>query len=119
MVEGMIATVQLGIRAMVDAATHFLELVEPYRGYLIGAGAFGAILLLNQVIFRRYWKSYPTLAQYLAAHPQCDKAGGVVCDSCGTKALRAGVSGRGDIYRCSWCEVELFRIDRKVGGETV
>jgi hypothetical protein len=101
---------------MVDAAVHLRELVEPYSGYIIGAGALAAILLLNQMIFRHRWKSYPTLAQYLAAHPRCNGAEGVVCDRCGTKAARAGVSGRGDVYRCSWCDVELFRIDRKVEG---
>jgi hypothetical protein len=74
--------------------------------------------LLNQWTFRSRWKSYPTQAEYLATHPHSNRAGGVVCHDCGTTALRAGVSGRGGLYRCSWCETELFRIDR-VDGEHV
>jgi hypothetical protein len=104
---------------MSDAVAQFHAALGPYGGYLIAAGTFGAILLLNQLIFRHCWESYPTLAQYSADHPDCIRGGGVVCDKCGTKAARAGVSGRGDIYRCSWCEDELFRIDHKVEGEGV
>ena len=42
-----------------------------------------------------------------------------VCDRCGTKAARAGVSGRGSIYRCTWCDSELYRVDRGVEHEGV
>jgi hypothetical protein len=104
---------------MAATATHFLALLDPYSGYIIGFGALAAVLVLNQLIFRNRWKSYPTLAQYLAAHPECNRASGVVCDRCGTKAARAGVSGRGSIYRCTWCDSELYRVDRGVEHEGV
>lgn len=103
---------------MSDAVAQFHAALGAYSGYVIAAGAPAAVLLLNQVIFHHRWKSYPTLAQYSAAHPNCIRAEGVVCHGCGTKGARADVSGRGDIYRCSWCETELFRID-KVEGEGV
>ena len=84
----------------------------PYTGYIVAAAGFAAILLLNQWIYRRRWQSYPTLAQYLAAHPHCDAAKGVLCFRCGTKAARIGVRGRGSVFRCTSCETELYRIDR-------
>jgi hypothetical protein len=91
---------------------HFLAALGPYTGYIVGVAGLAAVLLLNQVIFRRRWKSYPTLAQYLATHPECNKAEGVVCSHCGTVVARIGVSGRGSLHRCTWCETELYRIDR-------
>jgi DNA-directed RNA polymerase subunit RPC12/RpoP len=100
---------------MADTAAHFLAPLCPYSGYIIGVAALAAVLLLNQLIYRHRWNSYPTLTQYLAAHPECNKAEGVVCDRCGTKVARVGVSGRGRIYRCTWCETELYRIDRERG----
>src|SRR5215471_4469270 len=91
-----------------------LELLDQYHGWIVGFAALGTVLLFNQVIFRRSWTSYPTLDEYLAAHPACDTTEGVVCSRCGQRALGGGVIGAGRIYRCSWCDTELYRID-KVG----
>ena len=100
-------------------AAQFSNPFGPYIGFVIGAAALGAVLVLNQVIYRWQWKAYPTLARYLAAHPECDKPQSVVCDHCGTGAAGMGVSGRGRIYRCTWCETELYRVDRDAGGDGV
>lgn len=88
-----------------------MDLIGPYKGLIIGFCALAAVLLLNLLIYRQRWKSYPTQAQYLAANPNCHKAGGITCHRCGQKPAQLGVGGRGKIYRCSWCETELFRID--------
>jgi hypothetical protein len=88
------------------------DVLGPYQGYVLGFLALAAVLLLNQLIFRRRWRSYPTRDEYLAAHPDCDTAGGVTCSRCGRKALGGGVIGAGRIYRCGWCEIELYRVDR-------
>ena len=97
---------------MVDSAVHIMDLIGPYKGIIIGISALAAVLLLNQLIYHHRWKSYPTQAQYLAAHPECNKAEGIVCNCCGRKSAQLGVSGRGHIHRCTWCETELYRIDR-------
>ena len=86
-----------------------MALIGPYKGLIIGFGVLAAVLLLNLLIYRRRWQSYPTQAQYLAAHPACNQAGGITCHRCGQKAARLGVPGRGRIYRCSWCDTELYR----------
>jgi hypothetical protein len=88
------------------------EVPGPYQGYILGFLALAAVLLLTQLIFRRRWRSYPTRAAYLAAHPDCDTAWGVACSRCGRTALGGGVIGAGRIYRCGWCEIELYRVDR-------
>jgi hypothetical protein len=85
---------------------------SPWMGYIVGFGALAAVLLLNQWIFSRRWKSYPTAAEYLAAHPESRKAGDIVCYRCGNRPARMGVRGRGSLYRCTWCEDELYRVDR-------
>lgn len=90
--------------------------VSPITGYIVGIGGLAAVLLINQLIYRHAWKSYPTRTQYLAAHPECDKAGGVVCHRCRRKPARLGVNGRGDLYLCTSCETELYRIDRSGDG---
>ena len=94
------------------AAASLGESLGSYQGYILGFLALGAVLLLNQLIFRRRWHSYPTREEYLAAYPHCDTASGVTCKCCGQTALGGGVVGAGRIYRCSWCEIELFRVDR-------
>jgi hypothetical protein len=38
-----------------------VELLDQYHGYIIGFAAVAAVLLLNQLIYRRCWKSYPPL----------------------------------------------------------
>jgi hypothetical protein len=86
-------------------------MASPWLGYIVGFGALGAVLLLNQWIFQRRWKSYPTAEQYLAAHPGCRKAGDIVCHRCNGKALSLAVRGRGRLYRCAFCEDELYRVD--------
>ncbi|CCE11487.1 hypothetical protein BRAS3843_700001 [Bradyrhizobium sp. STM 3843] len=89
-----------------------LEFLDRYHGWIVGFAALAAVLLLNQLIYRRRWKSYPTLEQYLATHPGCHEAEGVVCSRCRRKALGARVINAGRIYRCAWCETELYRIDK-------
>jgi hypothetical protein len=88
-----------------------LESLDQYHGLFIGFALLGAVLLFNQLVYSRRWKSYPTLKQYLAAHPGCDTIDGVVCDICRRKALGMNVPGSGRIYRCGWCETELYRVD--------
>jgi hypothetical protein len=39
---------------MTDSIEHLLAALREYSGYVIGAGAFGAILLRNRLIFRHY-----------------------------------------------------------------
>ena len=101
---------------MADSVLDFKDILGPYTGYVVGGAGLAAVLLLNQLIYRYRWKSYPTEIQYLAAHPECKKADGAVCNRCGRKPARLGVSGRGHIYRCTWCEDELYRIDRNGGS---
>jgi hypothetical protein len=84
---------------------------SPYVGYIVGFSALAAVLALNQFVFRRRWKSYPTAAQYLAAHPECDKAGGIVCHQCRGRTSSLAVKDHGRLYRCAWCETELYRVD--------
>jgi len=88
-----------------------LEFFDQYHGLFIGFAALGAVVLFNQLMHARNWKSYPTLQQYLAAHPGCDTAGGVVCNTCRGKAMGMTVPGSGRIYSCAWCETELYRVD--------
>ena len=88
-----------------------LEVLDRYHGLLIGIAALGAVLLANLLVYRRGWKSYPTLKQYLAAHPGCETPDGVVCDICRRKAMGLNVPGSGRIFRCAWCETELYRVD--------
>jgi hypothetical protein len=101
------------------SVAHLLEPLRAYSGYILSAGVFGAILFINQLTFRARWETYPTQAEYLTAHPHSNRIGGIVCHDCGTKALRGGVSGKGSIYRCSWCETELFRVDGARGGSSI
>jgi len=61
---------------MANTAALFLGPIGPYAGYIIGVSTLAAVLFLNQLIYRHWWKSYPTLAEYLAAHPGCNKARG-------------------------------------------
>jgi hypothetical protein len=37
---------------------------------------------------------------------------GVVCDKCGQKASGMAVAHAGRIYRCTWCDTDLYRIDK-------
>src|SRR5215813_188075 len=89
-----------------------LGFLEQYHGLIVGFAALAVVLLLNQLIFRHRWKSYPTLEEYLASHPACDTADGIVCSRCRQRALGGGVIGAGRIYRCSWCDTELYRVDQ-------
>ncbi|MBR0779302.1 hypothetical protein JQ625_31175 [Bradyrhizobium diazoefficiens] len=84
---------------------------DQYHGLVIGFAALGAVLLFNQSVWRRRWTSYPTREAYLAAHPGCDTVDGVRCATCQRKALVGPVAGRRHIYRCGWCDTELYRID--------
>lgn len=85
---------------------------SPLTGYIVGFGALAAVVLLNQWIFSRRWKSYPTAEQYQSAHPASRKAGEIVCHQCGGKPASLTVGGRGRLYRCAFCETELYRVDR-------
>jgi hypothetical protein len=89
-----------------------VELPDQYHGYVVGFAALVAVLLFNQLVYRRCWKSYPTLEEYLTAHPGCDTTGGIVCSRCRQRAAGGAVMGTGRIYRCTWCDTELYRIDR-------
>jgi hypothetical protein len=89
-----------------------LEFLDQYHGLILGFAALAAVVLLNQLIYRRRWKIYPTLDEYLATHPGCDTTEGIVCSRCRRRALGAEVISTGRIYRCAWCETELYRIDR-------
>ena len=97
---------------MWTSLSSLLEFVDRYHGYVVGFGALAAVLLINQLIFRRRWSSYPTREQYLAAYPGCATMDGVVCNACGQRAAGGGVIGAGRIYRCSWCDTELYRVDQ-------
>jgi len=81
-------------------------------GYIIGFGVLAGVLLLNQWIFRRRWTSYPTAEAYLAAHPQARQGGGIVCHQCRGKPASMAVGDKGRLYRCAFCETELYRVDR-------
>ncbi|MDD1519564.1 hypothetical protein DCG74_07385 [Bradyrhizobium sp. WBAH42] len=85
---------------------------DQYHGLIIGFAALALVLLFNQFASRRRWTSYPSREDYLAAHPGCATAEGVVCATCRRKALVAPVAGRGRIYRCGWCDSELYRVDK-------
>lgn len=85
---------------------------DQYHGLIIGFAVLALVLLANQLIYRRFWTSYPTREAYLAAHPGCETADGIVCATCRQKALEGPVAGRGRIYRCGWCETELYRVDK-------
>ena len=98
---------------MADVTASSLDFISWYGGYIFGFATLAAILFLNLLIYRHRWKSYPTLEEYLAAHPECDRVPDVLCSRCGTKAAGAGVVGRGCIYRCTWCETELYRVDHQ------
>jgi hypothetical protein len=89
-----------------------LAFLDQYHGLIIGFAVLAAVLFLNQLIYRRRWTSYPTREQYLAAHPGCDTVDGIVCDTCRRKAMVGPVPSMGRIYRCGWCDTELYRIDR-------
>lgn len=89
-----------------------VETIDQYHGYIIGFAALAAILLLNQLIYRRSWTSYPTVDEYLRAHPGCDTMKGIVCSKCWQRASGGPVIGAGRLYRCAWCDTELYRIDR-------
>jgi hypothetical protein len=89
-----------------------LVLWDQYHGLIIGFAVLALVLVANQLIFRRFWTSYPTREAYLAAHPGCDTANGIVCATCRQKASEGPVAGRGRIYRCGWCETELYRVDK-------
>ena len=89
-----------------------LEFLDQYHGLIIGFAGLAAVLLLNQLIFRHRWKSYPTLDEYLAAHPGCETAAGIVCSRCGQRASGMGVMGTGRLYMCTRCETELYRVDQ-------
>lgn len=44
---------------MWNAIAPLLEFVDRYQGLIIGFAALAAVLLLNQLIYRRGWTSYP------------------------------------------------------------
>ncbi|WP_426411081.1 hypothetical protein [Bradyrhizobium ganzhouense] len=89
-----------------------VDFIDRYQGLIIGFAVLGFFLLLNQVIYRLFWTSYPSREDYLAAHPGCASADGVLCATCGQKAVSMAVRGSGRMFRCTWCDAELFRVDR-------
>jgi hypothetical protein len=88
-----------------------LALLNQYQGLIIGFAVLALVLLANLLIYRRNWTSYPTREAYLAAHPGCDAVDGVVCAKCRQKAASMSVPHAGRLYRCTWCDTELCRMD--------
>jgi hypothetical protein len=86
--------------------------LDEHHGLIIGFAALAGVLFLNQLIYRRRWTSYPSREDYLAAHPGCATGDGVVCAKCRQKAVSMPVRSAGRIYRCTWCDTELYRVDR-------
>ena len=68
-----------------------LVLLDQYQGLIIGFSVLALVLLANLLIYRRNWTSYPTREAYLAAHPGCDTADGIVCAKCRQKAASMAV----------------------------
>ena len=95
-----------------DDVQHYLESFRPYIGYIVAFAGLASILLVNQLIYKSRWKNYPTRQQYLAANPGCYRADGILCNRCDRPVLPIRVSGKGIVFRCSWCEDELFRVDK-------
>lgn len=85
---------------------------DQYHGLIIGFAVLALVLLANQLIYRRFWTSYPTREAYLAAHPGCDTMDGVVCATCRRKSVGMTVPRAGRIYRCTWCDTDLYRLDK-------
>jgi len=85
---------------------------DQYHGLIIGFAVLALVLFINQLIYRRGWKSYPTREEYVAAHPGSATTAGVVCAKCRQKAAGMAVANAGRIYRCTWCETELYRVDK-------
>lgn len=52
---------------------------DQYHGLIIDFAVLALVLLANQLMYRRFWTSYPTREAHLAAHPGCDTADGIVC----------------------------------------
>jgi hypothetical protein len=48
-------------RPMGDTAAQFSYPLGPYIGFVIGAAALGAVLVLNQFIYHWRWKTYRSL----------------------------------------------------------
>jgi hypothetical protein len=48
-----------------------VDFVDRYHGLIIGVAALALVLLINQLICRRRWTSYPSREDDLAAHPGC------------------------------------------------
>ena len=92
--------------------TSLLTFWGQYYGLAIGFAVLASVLLANQLIYRRGWTSYRTREAYLAAHPGCETADGVICSECGQKAASMPVRGSGRIFRCAWCDTDLYRVDR-------
>jgi hypothetical protein len=92
--------------------TSLLTFWDQYHGLAVGFAALASVLIANQFIYRRGWASYPTREAYLAAHPGCERADGVICSECGQKAASMPVQGSGRIFRCAWCDTDLYRVDR-------
>jgi hypothetical protein len=88
-----------------------IDFIDRYQGLIIGFAMLAFVLLLNQVIYRLFWTSYPTREDYLAAHPGCAAADGVLCATCREKAASMPVRGSGRIFRCTCCDTDLFRVD--------
>jgi hypothetical protein len=88
-----------------------VDFIDRYQGLIIGFAVLALVLLLNQVVYRLFWTSYPSREDYLAAHPGCAGTEGVLCATCRQKAASMPVQGSGRIFRCTWCDTDLFRVD--------
>ena len=76
-------------------------------------GPFYCIYYLVVVRPNKAWLSWPTLAQYWTAHPECKTNSGIKCYHCHSKNIRQhGWKNRTDrrrVHKCNQCGNQLYR----------
>ncbi|MDD5249114.1 MAG: hypothetical protein PHY45_09020 [Rhodocyclaceae bacterium] len=88
-------------------------------GLMVGLAFIGATLVVVYLQFadvrkaRGVWASIPTLADYVAQHPDCKTDHGITCANCRSGSLKEkGLASEQDARRtftCSHCEAVLYR----------
>lgn len=88
-------------------------------GLMVGLAFVGAALVVVYLQLadmrkaRRFWASMPTLADYLAQHPDCRTDNGVKCTNCSSAGVKEkGLTSEQDARRtfvCSHCGAVLYR----------
>lgn len=75
--------------------------------------AVPAALLWGLTANWRFWRSLPTLDEYLEEHPECNTGKGISCCTCGSRSIRNwGIAGADDWRRsfvCNHCGNYLHR----------